>query len=278
MSSPIPRKTARKGRNPKNAVWDPVRKPTQDRKGQRVFAPQGGTLRRFKRKGKWRGVVITTRKGVRHYVHNVSVRKKLLGKRVANGQWIGNAKRSRVVYRRFSPKGEDGKRTQWGAMVVVNRPVPPVVAKPWAGVHPVDPGEYYSSGAYHGAFDVACWTGTPIYSPMNGIVQQCNDGVANNRPGRNPGRNSPSNYVYVWGKDKYGRKRSCYLQHLSPGLKVKTGQKVRAGQLVGYSGNTGNSTGPHLHTHVMVGWQWNRYQIYRDHSVAVYKTSKLWAP
>jgi len=34
--------------------------------------------------------------------------------------------------------------------------------------------------------------------------------------------------------------------HLSS-IKVKAGQRIKKGQIVGYSGNTGNSTGPHLH-------------------------------
>jgi murein DD-endopeptidase MepM/ murein hydrolase activator NlpD len=40
--------------------------------------------------------------------------------------------------------------------------------------------------------------------------------------------------------------------HLSL-IKVSRGQKIKKGDIVGYSGNTGYSTGPHLHVSVYVG-------------------------
>lgn len=47
----------------------------------------------------------------------------------------------------------------------------------------------------------------------------------------------------------------AYYSHLSEQL-VTRGQKVAAGDIIGKSGNTGNTTGPHLHLGVMRGGQW----------------------
>ncbi len=108
----------------------------------------------------------------------------------------------------------------------------------------------YSSGKIHGGIDIAMPIGTHVYAPMAGTVLACNDGVHNNAKGERIYSGKPSNWILlqVQIKNTSGKLRCAimYFQHLSPGLNVAVGQKVDAGDLLAHSGNSGNSTGPHL--------------------------------
>lgn len=80
--------------------------------------------------------------------------------------------------------------------------------------------------------DFAVKIGTPVYAARAGIVKVA---VAGNGSGG----------TMVEISHSRGTHRTGY-KHLSK-LAVKVGQHVVPGQLIGYSGNTGNTTGPHLH-------------------------------
>src|SRR3954471_18618605 len=61
---------------------------------------------------------------------------------------------------------------------------------------------------------------------------------------------SAATYVVV----DIGGGRFAFYAHLQPGsLKVHVGDRVRAGQVLGLVGNSGNTDFPHLHFHVMNG-------------------------
>jgi len=89
-----------------------------------------------------------------------------------------------------------------------------------------------------------CW-GQPVYAPASGTVIHAVDGVAENVPGKR-GRKGGNGLVLDHG---FGETSS--LWHLIPGtLTVKIGDRVEVGQYLGKAGNSGSSSGPHIHFHV----------------------------
>ena len=147
--------------------------------------------------------------------------------------------------------------------------------KPYKGTYPLTTKYRYSSGALHAAWDIGMPTGTPLYSPMDGIVLDCHDGVHNNKPGEPIWSGKPSNWVLL-GFIINGQKFGFYSQHMSPGLKVRKGQHVHGGQLIGYSGNSGNSTGPHWHNSAQKSWSLDRYLYLNNPAMQVYPPNQLW--
>lgn len=101
------------------------------------------------------------------------------------------------------------------------------------------------NGAYsHGgarsryAIDIAMPEGTPIIAARSGTVIK----TENSQTGR--GANPSGNFVRILHDDGT---MGVYL-HLQQGsVSVKEGERVAVGTPLGRSGNTGNSTGPHLH-------------------------------
>lgn len=122
--------------------------------------------------------------------------------------------------------------------------VPEISARATEGqawVHPVDAeisvgyresGPLWASG-YHTGVDYAIPTGTPVMAASSGAVEAVKE--------------SGPYGLQIVVKHQEG----LYTQyaHLSS-ASVEIGQKVKAGQRIALSGNTGNSTGPHLHFEV----------------------------
>lgn len=89
---------------------------------------------------------------------------------------------------------------------------------------------------FHNGTDFGMPTGTGVKAPLKGVVQDSGNTDA-----------FPGCYSYgKWVLVRHANGLSTLYAHLSL-IKVNTGEAVAEGQLLGYSGNTGYSTGPHLH-------------------------------
>lgn len=98
-----------------------------------------------------------------------------------------------------------------------------------------------SCSHFHDGIDIANGMGTPVRAPANGVVAFV---------GWNPYDGSDPSFMLVMGHA--GGYESRFM-HLEARYVVRAGQSVTKGQLIGYMGNTGNSTGAHLHWEVYRG-------------------------
>ena len=98
------------------------------------------------------------------------------------------------------------------------------------------------------AVDFAAEIGTPVLAAREGLVMQVESDF--DRAGLNLEKfGGRANFVRILHDDG----AMTLYAHLKPeGALVRVGQRVRAGQQIGLSGNTGFTTGPHLHFAVQV--------------------------
>ena len=99
----------------------------------------------------------------------------------------------------------------------------------------IDSARLYKSGTHNG-IDFRASRGTPVKATLDGVVV----GIGNT---------DAQNGCYSYGKwilISHPNGLSTLYAHLDL-IKVSQGQSVQTGNIIGYSGNTGYSTGPHLH-------------------------------
>jgi murein DD-endopeptidase MepM/ murein hydrolase activator NlpD len=97
--------------------------------------------------------------------------------------------------------------------------------------HPVIGGEHMHKG-----LDLAVAAGTPVLAPADGVVEKAS------------WFSSYGNFIEI----AHGGNMETRYGHLS-GYNVVAGQQVHKGDVIGYVGSTGRSTGPHLHYEVRIG-------------------------
>ena len=114
-------------------------------------------------------------------------------------------------------------------------------------------GAKYKTGGIHKGIDYRAAIGTPVVAAVPGVVVHAGKHI----------------YKKGWGwafgihvivdndafEDGTAGLWAGYC-HLN-GVNVTVGQRVRQGQLLGVSGNTGRSTAPHLHLQILASRTWN---------------------
>lgn len=125
-------------------------------------------------------------------------------------------------------------------------------------------GCYYDStmNTPHPGYDWSVPRGTPVYSMVDGTVIEVSEGSPDNPRGVSLSvalNQGLGNYIRIIPDNNKKVVLSYFhLTGQSNGVMVKKGMKVEKGQVIGHSGNSGRTTGDHLHVEMLVG---GRYHI-----------------
>lgn len=94
--------------------------------------------------------------------------------------------------------------------------------------------------------------GAEIHAVADGVVTQTKDGIPQNVPNKPPV--VPITLETIGGNHvimDIGNGLYAFYAHMQPGsVRVKVGDRVKRGQVLGLLGNSGNSSEPHLHFHI----------------------------
>ena len=100
------------------------------------------------------------------------------------------------------------------------------------------------ASTYHKGMDIAANYNTPVYSPANGrVIAAYINGSLTSGFGR---------FISIDNGVINNKQVTSWFGHLNSWV-VHSGQQVEKGQLIGYVGSTGYSTGPHLHFQINEG-------------------------
>lgn len=153
----------------------------------------------------------------------------------------------------FDPDGETGKR------FLTRRPLQGggrLASRFGYRVHPI-----FKKRILHSGVDLAAPRGTPIYAAGDGVVE------------RAQWESGYGRYILIKHVNGY---ETGYGHQSGFADGIKPGVKVRQGQLIGYVGSTGNSTGNHLHFEIKVNGRFVdplSVKLPRDHTLPAQETA-----
>lgn len=121
--------------------------------------------------------------------------------------------------------------------------MPPVIT------HPFGEKRSYKLG-FHEGIDFRSFVGEEVYAPIDGVVTIASFGKMY------------GNQVWISAQLEHDKiQTACaHLHKIDPAVKV--GKLVKHGERIGWSGNTGNSQGAHLHLSLLINGKWTNPEPY----------------
>lgn len=113
---------------------------------------------------------------------------------------------------------------------------------------------FYPSGGFHAGADFTANSPTPIQAPISGIILYSSNpyGTYSGRYPSNDGfPNGAGNSIHMVGQVNGTTYGISFFHMAQENWATIAGQSVAQGQILGYSGNSGNTTGPHLHVEII---------------------------